>query len=93
MHGGRIQLTGLLVSTIARCHVSTAGVGDWQLNPLVFSELDNAWGPHTVDRFASFHNSQVPLSTAGVGTPARRQSMPSLWTGQEKIIGGVPQLV
>ena len=33
---------------------------DWQLNPLVFSKLDNAWGPHTVDRFASFQNSQVP---------------------------------
>ena len=33
---------------------------DWQLNSLVFSELDNAWGPHTVDRFASFQNSQVP---------------------------------
>ena len=33
---------------------------DWQLNPLVFSELDNAWVPHTVDRFASFQNSQVP---------------------------------
>ena len=32
---------------------------DWKLNPLVFAELDDAWGPHSVDRFASFHNCQV----------------------------------
>ena len=25
---------------------------DWKLNPLVFAELDDAWGPHSVDRFA-----------------------------------------
>ena len=29
---------------------------DWFLNPVVFAELDAAWGPHTVDRFADFHN-------------------------------------
>ena len=33
---------------------------DWQLNPSAFSELDNCWGPHSVDRFTSFHNCQVP---------------------------------
>ena len=33
---------------------------DWKLNPIVFAELDRAWGPHTVDRFASFHNCQLP---------------------------------
>ena len=27
---------------------------DWFLNPAVFAELDAAWGPHTVDRFADF---------------------------------------
>lgn len=29
------------------------------MNPLVFAELDKAWGPHTVDHFASFQNCQV----------------------------------
>ena len=29
------------------------------LNPVTFAELDRAWGPHTVDRFASFHNCQL----------------------------------
>ena len=32
----------------------------WMLNPAVFAELDKAWGPHTVDRFSSFHNCQLP---------------------------------
>ena len=33
---------------------------DWLLNPVVFAQLDAIWGPHTVDRFASFHNRQLP---------------------------------
>ena len=33
---------------------------DWFLNPVIFAELDAAWGPHTVDRFADFHNRQTP---------------------------------
>ena len=33
---------------------------DWFLNPTVFSELDTMWGPHSVDHFACFHNSQLP---------------------------------
>ena len=32
---------------------------DWQINPVVF-RLDCLWGPHTYDRFASPHNSQLP---------------------------------
>ncbi len=32
---------------------------DWFLNPLVFVDLDRAWGPHTVDRFADANNRQV----------------------------------
>ena len=33
---------------------------DWQLNPRVFTLLDTRWGPHTVDRFASATNRQLP---------------------------------
>lgn len=32
---------------------------DWYLNPLVFADLDRAWGPHTVDRFADCDNCQL----------------------------------
>ena len=33
---------------------------DWFLDPEIFAQIDARWGPHTVDRFASFHNAQVP---------------------------------
>ena len=33
---------------------------NWQLNTSVFSEHDTFWGPHSVIRFAIFHNCQVP---------------------------------
>lgn len=46
---------------------------DWQINPLVFQMVDNLWGPHTVDRFASQYNAQLPRFNsrfACVGTEA-----------------------
>ena len=33
---------------------------DWQLNPTLFKEIDRVFGPHTVDRFASTANAQLP---------------------------------
>ena len=33
---------------------------DWMLNPQIFAQLDALWGPHTVDRFASCNNLQLP---------------------------------
>ena len=33
---------------------------DWKLHPGVFSWLNNKWGPCTVNRFASFYNTQLP---------------------------------
>ena len=33
---------------------------DWQLNPKLFRYLDKLWGPHSIDRFASMENTQVP---------------------------------
>ena len=33
---------------------------DWSLHPSLFKMLDAKWGPHTIDRFASFFNSQLP---------------------------------
>ena len=32
---------------------------DWMLHPRVFQSLDRLWGPHTIDRFAAAHNTQV----------------------------------
>lgn len=33
---------------------------DWSLNKSVFRHLNALWGPHTVDRFASQYNTQLP---------------------------------
>lgn len=33
---------------------------DWSLNPKIFRFVNSQWGPHTVDRFASFYNAQLP---------------------------------
>ena len=33
---------------------------DWSLHPELFARLDAKWGPHTVDRFANYCNTQLP---------------------------------
>ena len=33
---------------------------DWSLHPVLFKTLDQEWGPHTIDRFASYFNTQLP---------------------------------
>ena len=33
---------------------------DWRLNPLIFQHLDQTFGPHTIDRFASMTSAQLP---------------------------------
>lgn len=33
---------------------------EWKLHPEVFKTIDNMWGPHTVDRFASLQTAHLP---------------------------------
>lgn len=33
---------------------------DWSMSAALFQLVVSSWGPHTVDRFASFYNTQVP---------------------------------
>jgi hypothetical protein len=33
---------------------------DWQLNPRFSAHLQARWGPHSIDRFASMLNTQLP---------------------------------
>ena len=42
---------------------------DWQLNPVVFRDTNQIWGPHFVDRFASSLNSQVPRFNSRCWSP------------------------
>jgi hypothetical protein len=37
---------------------------DWQLDPVLFAELDSRYGPHNIDRFASALNMLLPRYNA-----------------------------
>ena len=42
---------------------------DWSLNPVVFQDIDVKWGPHTVNRFASYYNAQLPRFNSEFASP------------------------
>ena len=42
---------------------------DWYLNLSVFALLTSIWGPHTVDRFADYHNCQLPRFNSRCWSP------------------------
>ena len=33
---------------------------DWSISHTLFTQLEQLWGPHTVDRFANFQNCKIP---------------------------------
>jgi hypothetical protein len=35
-------------------------IDDWQLNPRILTYMDSLWGPHSIDKFATQDNSQLP---------------------------------
>ncbi len=37
---------------------------DWQLAPRKFEHFNKMWGPHTIDRLASYANKQLPRYNA-----------------------------
>ena len=42
---------------------------DWRLNPSVFRLVDAKWGPHAIDRFASYYNAQLPSFNSKFASP------------------------
>ena len=62
---------------------------EWQLHPRVFRMIDHIWGPHTIDRFASVNNYQLPVYnslhydpfTAGIDALAQND-----WKVQNKYV-------
>ena len=50
---------------LSRCE----DIDDWRLNRRWFEWADSAWGPHTVDRFASEISAQLPRYFAGWHDP------------------------
>ena len=42
---------------------------DWSINPAVFRVVDAKWGPHTIGRFATHYNAQVPNFNSKFASP------------------------
>ena len=57
---------------------------DWQLNSNVFYWLNNGWGPCTVDRLASFCNTQLPRFNSHYCNPGSKEvdCFTCDWTGE-----------
>ena len=60
---------------------------DWRLHPRIFMYLDSLWGPHTIDRFASYLNCQLPVYNSRFADPPlqrdRRASTDKLGSTQQ----------
>ena len=47
---------------------------DWCIDSNIFQYLDQRWGPHTIDRFASYYNTQLPrFNSIDFGTQEQRR--------------------
>ena len=42
---------------------------DWSLNPAIFRLIDNVWGPHSIDRIATFYIAQLPRFNSACWNP------------------------
>ena len=72
---------------------------DWFLDPAIFARIDAMWGPHTVDRFASFHNAQLPRFNSHCWNPGSEavDAFTVNWGGQNNWwcppIGLIPRVI
>ena len=42
---------------------------EWKLHPNLFQYIDKLWGPHTIDRFATLVNTQLPVFNSRFAEP------------------------
>lgn len=55
---------------------------DWSMSAALFQLVVSSWGPHTVDRFASFYNTQVPrFSYFGIRSLRSWKLLPKIGPG------------
>lgn len=47
-------------NTVADRLSRTPDLHNWMLHPGLFRSLEHRWGPHSIDRFATFQNAQLP---------------------------------
>ncbi|CAB4014734.1 Hypothetical predicted protein [Paramuricea clavata] len=68
---------------------------DYMLNPLHFTALDMLWGPHAVDRFASFNTRQIPRFCSRWLSPCTEavDAFTVNWSGENNWIFPPPYLI
>jgi hypothetical protein len=59
---GKLNVTADTLSRLADHY-------EWQLNTNLFRYLNQIWGPHTIDRFATMSNTQLPLYNSRYADP------------------------
>ena len=61
---------------------------EWQLHPRIFKMIDNMWGPHTVDRFASELTTQLPRFNSLYWDPMTEavDAMMQSWEGENNYV-------
>lgn len=72
---------------------------DWLLNPVIFAQLDVQWGPHTIDRFADYNNSQLCRFNSRCWNPGSEavDAFTADWSGENNWwcppIGLIPRVI
>ena len=61
---------------------------NWMLNPGIFQLIDFLWGPHTVDRFATLQNSQLPRFNSRYFEPLSEgiDALAQNWTNENNFV-------
>ena len=68
---------------------------DWSIHPNVFKDLDEAWGPHTIDRFANYYNTQLPRFNSWFWNPGAEavDTFTCDWEGEMSWLCPPPHLI
>ena len=53
--GNRLDTSGTKADLLSKL----SDRDDWAVADYIFQELDRKWGPHSIDRFASYYNKKV----------------------------------
>jgi hypothetical protein len=61
---------------------------EWSLHPETFQQLEDSWGPHTVDRFATSNNSKLPRYNSRFHDPRAEatDSMTQDWSKENNYV-------
>lgn len=82
-----VHLRGQL-NTVADALSRTVDNYDWELAPHVFQRLQDRWGPHTIDRFASDLNSHLPRFNSRFLCPGTEHvdAFSTSWAGENNFV-------